>query len=140
MHPNCEEPSWTVLDRPRELKRPKPREIVAAILFDSLTEPFAGARGATDARQVVMRAEELDIHLKISTNPAEHQIIGQVFARNQTEFLSSVRVHVVAERKAFQNDMQRQLWPVPVRRRSTRRVPSSTGFAAPHSSRWDNNQ
>ena len=60
MHPNCEPPAWIVLDQPRELKRPTPREIVAAILFDSLTEPFAGARGATDARQIVMRAEELE--------------------------------------------------------------------------------
>ena len=101
MHPNFEQPAWTVLDRPRELKRPTPREIVAAILFDSLREPFAGARGATESRQVVMRAEELDIHLKISTNPAEHQIIGQVFARNQTEFLSSVRVLLLLNGKLF---------------------------------------
>ena len=101
MHPNCEQSALTVLDRVRELRRPTPREIVATILFDSLTEPFAGARGATDARQVVMRAEELDIHLKVSTNPDEHQIIGQVFARNQTEFLSSVRVLLLLNGKLF---------------------------------------
>src|SRR5262245_33609946 len=101
MQPNCEQPAWTVLDPPRELRRPTPREIVAAILFDSLTEPFADARGATDARQVVMRAEELDIHLKISTNPSQHQIIGQVFARNQTEFLGRVRLHLLLNEKPF---------------------------------------
>jgi len=67
---------------------------IAAILFDSRTQPFAGTRGATDTRQVVMRAEELDIHLKISTNPSQHQIIGQVFARNETQFLSNVRLHL----------------------------------------------
>lgn|SRR5262245_26519515 len=100
MQPNCEQPVWTVLDQPRELK-PSPREIVAVIVFDSLAEPFAGARGAADARQVVMRAEELDIHLKISTDPAQHQIIGQVFARNQSEFLSSVRVHLLLNGQPF---------------------------------------
>jgi hypothetical protein len=67
---------------------------IAAILFDSRTQAFAGTRGATDTRQVVMRAEELDIHLKISTNPSQHQIIGQVFARNETQFLSNVRLHL----------------------------------------------
>jgi hypothetical protein len=101
MQTNCEQPAWTVLDPPRELKRPTTREIVAAILFDSLTEPFADARGATDARQVVMRAEELDIHLKISTNPSQHQIIGQVFVRNQTEFLGRVRLHLLLNEKPF---------------------------------------
>jgi hypothetical protein len=101
MLPNCEQPAWTVFDEYRKSKRPTHREIVAAILFDSLTEPYAGARGATDARQVVMRAEELDIHIKISTNPPQHQIIGQVFARNQTEFLSSVRLHLLLDGKPF---------------------------------------
>jgi hypothetical protein len=76
-------------------------EVVAAILFDSLTEPFADARGATDSRQVVMRAEEFDIHLKISANPSQHQIVGQVFARNETEFLSSVRLHLMLNGKPF---------------------------------------
>jgi hypothetical protein len=85
----------------QELKRAAPREIVAAIVFDSLTQPFTDARGATDARQVVMRAEELDIHLKISADPSQHQIVGQVFARNETQFLSSVRLHLLLNGKPF---------------------------------------
>ena len=101
MQTNCEEDAQATFYSPRELKRPTPREIVAAILFDSLREPFAGARGATDSRQVVMRAEELDIHLKISTNPSQHQILGQVFARNETQFLSSIRLHLFLNGKPF---------------------------------------
>jgi len=85
----------------RELKRPMPREIVATILFDSLTQPIADARGATDDHQVVMRAEEFDIHLRISANPSQHQIVGQVFARNETQFLSSVRLHLILDGKPF---------------------------------------
>ena len=80
-------------DTQLEVKRSALRTIVAATVFDSLTQPFAGARGAKAGRQVVLRAEELDIHLKISTNPSQRQIVGQVFARDETQFLSRVRLH-----------------------------------------------
>jgi len=102
MQLNCEEHAHFALDLARERNRSMHREIVAAILFDSLARPFAGVRGATDARQVVMRAEELDIHLKISVNPSQNQIIGQVFARNETEFLTSVRLHLLLNGNPFQ--------------------------------------
>jgi hypothetical protein len=94
MQPNSDDGSYAIFDGPQELKRATPRELVAAILFDSLAQPFADARGATDARQVVMRAEEFDIHLKISTNPPQHQIVGQVFARDDARFISSVRLQL----------------------------------------------
>jgi hypothetical protein len=48
-----------------------------------------------------MRAEELDIHLKISNNPAQHQITGQVFARNETQFMGSVRLHLLLNGKPY---------------------------------------
>src|SRR5262249_5242776 len=105
MPPNFEESAQAIFNARRELKRPTPREIVAEIIFDSLTQPFAGARGATDPRQVVMRAEEFDIHLKISTNPAQHQIIGQGFARNETQFLSNVRLHLLLNGKPFKTTL-----------------------------------
>jgi hypothetical protein len=80
------------------------REIVAAVVFDSLLQPaLAGARGATDARQIVMRAEELDIHLKISTNPSKQQIIGQLFVRNESQFLDSVRLHLLKDGMPFRS-------------------------------------
>ena len=97
MNLNREEHSQTTL----ELRRPTPRQVVATILFDSLTQPFADARGATDARQVVMRAEEFDIHLKISTNPSQHQIIGQVFARDEKRFLSTIGLQLLLNGKLF---------------------------------------
>jgi hypothetical protein len=87
-----------------EVKRPIFRELVAAIVFDSFAQPaLEGARGATDARQMVLRAEELDIHLKISTNPSLKQIIGQVFVRNETAFVSSVRLHLLHDKKPFKS-------------------------------------
>jgi hypothetical protein len=102
MQPNREEQAPTFFNARREIERPPARKILAAIVFDSQTQPFTGARGATDGRQVVMRAEELDIHLKISTNPSRQQILGQVFARNETKFLSSVRVHLLLNGKRLQ--------------------------------------
>lgn len=80
------------------------REIVAAVVFDSLLRPaLAGARGATDARQVLMRAEELDIHLRISTNPSQQQILGQLFVRNESQFLNSVRLHLLKDGRPFRS-------------------------------------
>jgi hypothetical protein len=101
MQANCEEDALSILDARRELERATPRQITAATLFDSLTQPFKNTRGATGARQVLMRAEEFDIHLRVSTNPSQHQIIGQVFARNETQFLSNVRLHLLLDGKPF---------------------------------------
>ena len=98
------EAARAIFDAESEVKRPIFREIAAAVVFDSLTQAaVAGARGPTGGRQMVLRAEELDIHLKISSNPSQHQIIGQVFVRNETEFLSNVRLHLVRDRKPFKS-------------------------------------
>jgi hypothetical protein len=70
-------------------------ELTAIIVFDSIKERFAGSRGPAEARHVVARSEELDIHLKISTNPTNEGILGQVFARNDTQFINPVRVRLM---------------------------------------------
>ena len=101
MPPNREEHAQAIVYPRRALERPPTRKTVAAILFDSLAQPFADARGGADARQLLMRAEELDIHLKISANRSQHQIVGQVFARNETQFLNRVRVHLLVDSKPF---------------------------------------
>src|SRR5262245_52964342 len=42
------------------------RQLIATVAFDSFSQPaFAGARGQAAARQVVLRVEEFDIHLRI---------------------------------------------------------------------------
>ena len=76
------------------------KEVVAAVVFDSFSQPaFAGARGATAAQHVLLRAEEFDIHLKISMNPSLRQMVGQVFARDESQFLSSVRLQLLQNGK-----------------------------------------
>src|SRR4051812_1789083 len=51
------------------------RQVLAGIIFDSFQQPaFAGARGgAPSARQLVLRAEEFDIHVKIWGEPHHRQ-------------------------------------------------------------------
>src|SRR5690242_18370382 len=90
------------LERAREIFDAAPEarltigEVIATVIFDSHSQPaFAGARGTTAARQVMLRAQEFDIHLKITIDPFEQQIIGQVFARNEIEFLRGVRLHLL---------------------------------------------
>jgi hypothetical protein len=91
------EPAQAILDSHPEVK-PTIREIFAGVVFDSCTQPaFAGARGATDSRHVVLRAEELDIHIKISRNLPLQQIMGQVFARNETEFLNNACLQLLQD-------------------------------------------
>jgi len=83
-------------------RKPTLGEVLASVIFDSHADPaFAGARGATDARQVLLRAQEFDIHLKISSHPLQQQILGQVFARNESRFLSGVRLHLLQNGKPF---------------------------------------
>ena len=72
------------------------RQIVASLVFDSFTQPaFAGARGATDDRQVVLRAEEFDVHIKIFGDNGQRQLIGQIFARDENTFPTSTRLQLL---------------------------------------------
>ena len=76
--------------------RPKFTEVLASMIFDSFTQPaFAGARGTGTARQVVLRATEFDIHVKISGTPDDLVINGQVLSRGKKEFVDTAMVHLV---------------------------------------------
>src|SRR5689334_20065550 len=59
---------------------PVRRSVLASIIFDSFLQPaLAGVRGASGtARQLIMRAEEFDIHIKIWGEPEHRQLLGQV--------------------------------------------------------------
>jgi hypothetical protein len=74
------------------------RSVLAAIIFDSFAEPaFAGARGtsAAAARQVVMRAEEFDIHIKIWGERERRQLLGQLLPRSGKDFVHTARFHLL---------------------------------------------
>jgi hypothetical protein len=73
------------------------RSILASIVFDSFLQPaFVGVRGTTAAaRQLVMRAEEFDIHIKIWGDPEHRQMLGQLLPRGGTTFVESANLHLL---------------------------------------------
>jgi hypothetical protein len=61
------------------------REIVASMVFDSFAQPaLAGARGAAGARQYLLRAEQFDIHVRLTGASPERRLTGQILARGST--------------------------------------------------------
>jgi hypothetical protein len=74
------------------------RKVVASLVFDSFVQPaFAGLRGAAGARQVVLRAEDFDVHVKISGDPGQQHLIGQIFARNETRFIDNAQLQLLRD-------------------------------------------
>jgi hypothetical protein len=74
------------------------RTLIATIVFDSVLQPaIAGVRGASAAaaRQVVMRAEEFDIHIKVWGEQDRRQMLGQLLPRNGKDFVQSARFHLL---------------------------------------------
>jgi hypothetical protein len=73
------------------------RQLLATVIFDSFHEPaFAGARGASAAaRQLVMRAEEFDIHIKIWGEQDHKQMLGQLLPRSGEDFVHAARFHLL---------------------------------------------
>jgi len=74
------------------------RTIIASIVFDSFLQPaLGGARGSasSSARQLVMRAEEFDIHIKIWGDRDGKQMLGQLLPRHGKGFAGSARFHLV---------------------------------------------
>jgi hypothetical protein len=71
--------------------------VFAAIIFDSFLEPaLSGVRGASAAaRQLVMRAEEFDIHIKIWGEPEHRQMLGQLLPRGGGNFVESANLHLI---------------------------------------------
>jgi hypothetical protein len=73
------------------------RSITAEIVFDSFIETgMTGVRGSeSPARQIVIRAEEFDIHIKISSDEGHKQMIGQVLPRDSHNFAGGGRFHLL---------------------------------------------
>src|SRR5262249_18937787 len=93
-----------IFSLPEDLKGTNIPGVAAVVVFDSFKDAgFAGTRGTTEAQHLALRASEFDIHLKISSNPSQRQIMGQVFARDDTEFLSSVRLHLLQNGKPLKS-------------------------------------
>jgi hypothetical protein len=75
------------------------RFILASPVFDGFLQPaMAGSRGsATAARQLLMRAEEFDIHIKIWGELEHRQMLGQLLPRSGQNSSPSARVHLLKD-------------------------------------------
>ena len=72
------------------------RQILASLVFDSFTQPaFAGARGHAATRQVLMRADEFDIHVRIWATNEDRQMLGQIQPRGTNTFIDTARLHLL---------------------------------------------
>jgi hypothetical protein len=73
------------------------RSVLASLVFDSFIQPaMAGARGSPGAaRQIVMRVEEFDIHVKIWGEDEHRQMLGQLLPRKGQDFVQSVSIHLL---------------------------------------------
>ena len=73
------------------------RSVLASLVFDSFMQPaLAGARGTSaSARQLVMRAEEFDIHVKIWGDDDHREMLGQVLPRTGGDFVHTARFHLL---------------------------------------------
>jgi len=86
-----------IMPRRSEADKAGNRWVVASLIFDSFFEPaLAGARGAVaTARQLVMRAEEFDIHIKVWGDPEHRQMLGQLLPRGGTHFVETAKLHLL---------------------------------------------
>jgi hypothetical protein len=83
------------------------RQVLASLVFDSFTQPaLAGARGASlagSARQIVLRAEEFDIHVRIWGNAEQRRITGQVLARGESSFIGGANLHLMRDGERYES-------------------------------------
>ena len=100
--PHLESAPQSMLEAASALFQPKPaepstlRRVVAALSFDSLLQPaLAGARGTSAVRQVILRAEEFDIHLRIWASAGNRELLGQIQPRGTNTFNESARLHLL---------------------------------------------
>jgi hypothetical protein len=67
------------------------QQVIATILFDStLASATIGVRGVGDCQQVVFRASDVDVHLRIGGSP--RIVLGQMLRREANHFLGGVPV------------------------------------------------
>jgi len=73
---------------------------VAELIFDSFAHPaFSGARGESTSRQMVMRAEEFDIHIRIWTTKNGREMLGQIQSTNSECFTQNAQLYLLQDGK-----------------------------------------
>ena len=79
-------------------------EIIAEIVFDSLCQPagvgFRGANGSAEPRHVILRASNVDIHVRLSDAGGHTTLMGQVLTRRGPSAVEEANVHLLVNGKS----------------------------------------
>ena len=96
-----------LFEQPVRAGRPSIRKMLATLVFDSFAQPgLAGARGAAmAARQMVLRAEGFDIHLRIWAEPPGRKMVGQILARKDGGSVEGTRLHLLHDEERCETVM-----------------------------------
>jgi hypothetical protein len=80
--------------------------VFAAIVFDSFLQPaMAGVRGTApaNARQLILRADEFDIHIRIWSKHGDRQMLGQLLPCKDNEFVRKAQFHLVQNKERIES-------------------------------------
>jgi len=92
-----------IFETPQESEPRGWRQLIASVVFDSFAQPaLAGARGAGGNRQLLLSAEEFDIHIRLLGAGTERRLVGQVLSRGESAFLPGLQVHLLNENGRFE--------------------------------------
>jgi hypothetical protein len=88
---------------PPEAGRSKLRRILASVVFDSFLQPaLAGARGGIASRQLVLKSEMFDIHVKVWGSQNQRQLIGQLLAPTGENLGQEAQCHLLLNGKRLE--------------------------------------
>jgi len=72
------------------------RTLIADIVFNSLTHAsITGLRGSVESQHVILQAEDLSVHLRVSKPDRERIILGQLFQGSPGRFIPGARVSLI---------------------------------------------
>jgi len=80
------------------------RCIWATTVFDTFgLASLAGARGGPSAtRDIILQAEDFDIHVQIQGEGDDRQILGQILSRSREDFANIARFHLLRNGERLQ--------------------------------------
>ena len=70
--------------------------LIAEIVFNSLTHAsLKGLRGSVESQQVILQAEDLSVHVRVSKPDRERIMLGQLFRGSPGSFISGTPVNLI---------------------------------------------
>ena len=70
--------------------------LIANIVFNSLTHAsLTGLRGAVESQQIILQAEDISIHVRVSKPDRERIMLGQLLQGSPGSFIAGARMNLV---------------------------------------------